>query len=95
LAKDPEARYRCASDFARDLGDIAAGRWYLIEIADRGTAPPVAAPNPVADRAATAKLNADPPTPHVPRDYTVGDESSLDDTGVFDPDDASGTRRRR
>lgn len=32
LAKDPTERYASAPDFARDLSDIASGRWYLVKL---------------------------------------------------------------
>jgi eukaryotic-like serine/threonine-protein kinase len=32
LAKDPASRYATAPDFARDLKDIASGRWYLVKL---------------------------------------------------------------
>jgi hypothetical protein len=33
LAKDPADRYADAPSFARDLKDIASGRWYLVKLA--------------------------------------------------------------
>jgi len=29
MAKDPNDRYATASDFARDIGDVVSGKWYL------------------------------------------------------------------
>ena len=42
LAKDPADRYQSASGFAKDVHDIASGRWYLVKLAARTekTAPP-------------------------------------------------------
>ncbi|MCH9683970.1 MAG: serine/threonine protein kinase [Deltaproteobacteria bacterium] len=34
LAKKPEHRYQSADLFARDLRDIAAGRWYLVKLSN-------------------------------------------------------------
>ena len=34
LAKQPQARHPSAGAFARDLRDLAAGRWYLIKVSD-------------------------------------------------------------
>jgi serine/threonine-protein kinase len=35
LAKDPEQRYPSARAFAKDLADIASGRWYIVKIASK------------------------------------------------------------
>jgi eukaryotic-like serine/threonine-protein kinase len=58
LAKDPSERYDSAQAFARDLEDIASGRWYLVKLSrqlgleDKPTAvPPRATPPPRAARA--------------------------------------------
>jgi serine/threonine-protein kinase len=32
LAKDPQDRYATAAEFARDVKDIATGRWYLVKL---------------------------------------------------------------
>lgn len=60
LAKDPAERYPTAPEFARDLRDIAAGRWYLVKLSThlgldkaakrtedpKPAAPPKAGPGP-------------------------------------------------
>jgi serine/threonine protein kinase len=35
LAKDPGCRYESAHAFAKDLRDIASGRWYIVKIASK------------------------------------------------------------
>jgi serine/threonine-protein kinase len=90
LAKRPTDRYATATAFARDLADIAAGRWYLIEIADPPPAPPIEeaiAPDDTlrirAARAPVAPLPTPPDT--VPIVDQTLDDSQLDDTGIFEP----------
>ncbi len=49
LAKKPADRYASADLFARDLRDIAAGRWYLVKLSNAlGVAAPSAATEPAA-----------------------------------------------
>ena len=50
LTKKPTDRYQSAERFARDLRDVASGRWYLVKLSNRlglPTAPPTR-PEPVA-----------------------------------------------
>lgn len=91
LAKNPESRYQTAAEFARDMSDIAAGRWYLIKIAEPEPQPgPVEAPaasRPMGDPTVDlGPVTADEtsPDPEDDIDETV-DDSVLEDTGIWDP----------
>ncbi len=49
LAKEPDARHPSAAAFAKDLRDIASGRWYLVKIASNMLTPkPDKLPEPPA-----------------------------------------------
>jgi hypothetical protein len=95
LAKAPAGRHPTAGDFARDIRDLAAGRWYLIKVAEaiepRETAPP---PEPIAEhvrilgemveeaedrRVATVKVDPVAETVTVP--LHVRKSSGIDDDG--------------
>lgn len=92
LAKDPASRYPSASAFARDVSDLAAGRWYLIQI-DQPEAPePKSSAEPTVEirTELTDETSPDPDSP----DDTIADgglaeddadRGGLDDTGIWDP----------
>ncbi|MCA9651504.1 MAG: serine/threonine protein kinase [Myxococcales bacterium] len=93
LAKDPELRYQSAERFARDLRDLASGRWYLVKLSNKlglATAPPTR-PEPVAvpvpepePEPATGKARERQRTlPFRPRQV----EHTLPDTSLRDFDD--------
>lgn len=93
LAKDPELRYQSAERFARDLQDLASGRWYLVKLSNKlglATAPPTR-PEPVAvpvpepePEPATGKARERQRTlPFRPRQV----EHTLPDTSLRDFDD--------
>jgi serine/threonine-protein kinase len=94
LAKRPQARYASAGAFARDVSDLAAGRWYLIKITEPDEAgasevkgdptvdlaPPVAVDETSPDGSDVDETLGDTP----PSDSGFGD-TQLEDTGVWEP----------
>ena len=46
LAKDPNDRYPTAGEFARDIRDIASGRWYLVKLTSTARSFDTKAPPP-------------------------------------------------
>jgi hypothetical protein len=94
MSKDPDKRYQKAGDFARDIADVAAGRWYLIKITEPDEAgasevkgdptvdlaPPVAVDETSPDGSDVDETLGDTP----PSDSGFGD-TQLEDTGVWEP----------
>ena len=92
LAKDPGERYERASDFARDVRDLAAGRWYLIKIAPRDGGNTKPKNEPPSNEKARKQANA--PTIATSREVTEEQEqpsepsassSVLETTDIIDP----------
>lgn len=84
LAKRPERRYQTASKFARDVSDLAAGRWYLIKITEPDEPQPDPPKgDPTVELAGAKKDDTTEPNAEDP-DETI-DDSMLEDTGVWDP----------
>ena len=67
LAKKPEDRYQRPTDFARDLRDIASGRWYLVKLATNVVIPPR------RDEAATPTRLSPESAPADPLEQTMAD----------------------
>lgn len=88
LAKERDQRYQTAERFARDLRDIASGRWYLVKLSNKlglPTSPPTG-PHP-AVAPPRAPLQPDEQTPSLkPRPRAV--ERTLPDTSLRELADA-------
>ncbi|MEM9455193.1 MAG: serine/threonine-protein kinase [Myxococcota bacterium] len=88
LAKRPNARYQSPQLFARDLHDIASGRWYLVKLSNRlGLAADEAdtRPEPVAPAVLSHPLAQHSPSPHPehqPQTMPCSTSSDLDQTVV-------------
>lgn len=87
LAKDRAERYQTAERFARDLKDIASGRWYLVKLSNKlglPTSPPTG-PHPTlnAPRTPLGSEDQTPMPPSRPRQV----ERTLPDTSLRDLND--------
>ncbi|MEM7159583.1 MAG: serine/threonine-protein kinase [Myxococcota bacterium] len=92
LAKDREDRYQSAEHFARDLRDIASGRWYLVKLSNRlGISEDIARrPTPIATPDVNFKRRERQRTmPYRPRqvENTLPDTSLRDFADLDDDDD--------
>jgi len=89
LAKRPDDRYQSPVRFARDLRDIASGRWYLVKLSNRlglAKAPPTR-PERVARPADDPPVPASPGPAHT-MPYTTGDvEQTVVDVNAANSED--------